>query len=114
MTVSLAALPTDFTSTPRHHGAEHQAREHPGVRDVYLCALRAHAESAEERPADQGSRADREDSPDSVIGMVLITKMPFACTQKAPKSAKLTRAAEPIAKPFRMAAMVFPLRSGNR
>ena len=40
-----------------------------GVQDVHLCALRAHAESAEERQADQGSRAEREAFPDGRRGV---------------------------------------------
>eukprot|EP00409_Alexandrium_fundyense_P002866 CAMPEP_0185904714 /NCGR_PEP_ID=MMETSP0196C-20130402/3996_1 /TAXON_ID=2932 /ORGANISM="Alexandrium fundyense, Strain CCMP1719" /LENGTH=53 /DNA_ID=CAMNT_0028624081 /DNA_START=403 /DNA_END=560 /DNA_ORIENTATION=+ len=41
-------------------------------------------------------------------GFKMSTLVTFARTVKAPKSAKLTKAAEPIAKPLPMAAVVFP------
>ena len=77
LTVSLAALPTDFIV----HAAKAYGTMAPNNRPVNI----------------QGSRVS--------------TSAPFARTQKAPKSAKLTRAAEPIAKPFPMAAVVFPAAS---
>ena len=50
-------------------------------------------------------------SPENSSGLSMLTIIRSVSTAKAPKSAKATRHAEPIANPFPMAAVVFPAAS---